>query len=375
MCSATEKSLNPLVKLIQKVLQENDPSLKVVFAVGAGISTSAGIPDFRSPKTGLYHNLSKLNLPYPEAVFDIDFFAKNPKPFNLLCNELYPGKFLPTKFHYLIKLFHDKNLLKRCYTQNIDNLERLAGLPDDKVVEAHGSFVKNHCIKCHEELSIKEFRSFLVKDEIPKCSKCKNYVKPDIVFFGEALPHEFFDKWDEDLSDGIDVCIVAGTSLQVYPFATLPGETPDSTWRILINREKCGDFEMNSRKKDLVLLGDADEIASMLIKQLGWEDDLNKLLENGRALLKENKLTLFKDEELIVETAEERSKELAKEIAEVETAEEKKPIEEDKNVTELLGEIEKLDIGSKNDNANKDSKGKDNEEKNIKEKDAEDKKR
>ncbi|CAE7201223.1 unnamed protein product, partial [Rhizoctonia solani] len=104
---------------------------KVVLMVGAGISTSAGIPDFRSPKTGLYANLARLKLPYPEAVFDIHFFRDNPLPFYTLAHELYPGKFRPTITHSFIKLLSDKGMLHMCFTQNIDTLERLAGVPAD----------------------------------------------------------------------------------------------------------------------------------------------------------------------------------------------------------------------------------------------------
>lgn len=107
---------------------------------GAGISTSAGIPDFRSPDTGLYANLARLNLPYPEAVFDIAFFRNNPEPFYALAQELYPGKFRPTITHSFTHLLHQKGLLLKLFTQNIDCLEREAGVPGDKIIEAHGSF-------------------------------------------------------------------------------------------------------------------------------------------------------------------------------------------------------------------------------------------
>lgn len=109
---------------------------------GAGIGTSAGIPDFRSPETGLYANLSRLNLPYAEAVFDITYFRTNPEPFYTLAQELYPGKFRPTITHSFIALLEKKGLLLKLFTQNIDCLEREAGVPDDKIIEAHGSFAK-----------------------------------------------------------------------------------------------------------------------------------------------------------------------------------------------------------------------------------------
>jgi NAD+-dependent protein deacetylase sirtuin 2 len=88
------------------------------------------------------------------AVFDIDFFRENPKPFFALAKELYPGSFKPTISHYFIKLLHDKGLLLRHYTQNIDTLERVSRLPEEKIVEAHGTFHSSHCLECDQEYEL-----------------------------------------------------------------------------------------------------------------------------------------------------------------------------------------------------------------------------
>ena len=84
----------------------------IIVMAGAGISTSAGIPDFRTPGSGLYDNLKKYNLPNPTAIFDIRYFAKNPKPFFTLAKELYPGSFNPTPSHYFVKLLEEADKLK-----------------------------------------------------------------------------------------------------------------------------------------------------------------------------------------------------------------------------------------------------------------------
>lgn len=186
----------------------------VVVLAGAGISTAAGIPDFRSPKTGLYANLQKFNLPYPEAVFDIQYLRKNPSPFFMLCSEMYPTQFQPTSFHHFIKWISDLGCLKRVYTQNIDTLERLAGVPPSKIVEAHGSFARNFCIDCHLEAPKHLVEAFILeKRGVYRCEACDGIVKPEIVFFGESLPTRFFDCMDSDFNEDIDLVIVAGTSL------------------------------------------------------------------------------------------------------------------------------------------------------------------
>ena len=101
---------------------------RIAFVTGAGISVSAGIPDFRSPKTGLYANLQEYDLPRPEAIFDINFFKDKPEPFYKLANSFLDlEKYDATVTHHFCKLLYDKGLVKDYLTQNIDNLESKAG--------------------------------------------------------------------------------------------------------------------------------------------------------------------------------------------------------------------------------------------------------
>ncbi|KAG7664877.1 HST2 [[Candida] subhashii] len=333
-----EKRLTPLIDAINS-------GKKVTFFTGAGVSTNAGIPDFRSPDTGLYSNLAKLDLPFPEAVFDIGFFKQNPKPFYTLAEELYPGQYAPTKFHFFIKLLQEKDLLKRVYTQNIDTLERLAGVEDQYMVEAHGSFASNHCIKCHMEMDNETLREYMAdkdRDGIPTCDLCQNYVKPDIVFFGEGLPDRFFEMWEEDCAD-VEVAIVAGTSLTVYPFGGLPSDIGKRALRVLINNENVGDFSSDPRESDIVLLGDCDEMAETICSLLGFKDELDALVEKEQAKYAvpetvEEKIDeieeRMKEEAALKEREEDKEvEELAKKLGETEIDESKKQGEEEEETT------------------------------------------
>ncbi|XP_044139490.1 NAD-dependent protein deacetylase sirtuin-2 isoform X1 [Bufo gargarizans] len=273
----------------------------VVFMVGAGISTSAGIPDFRSPGSGLYSNLQKYNLPYPEAIFEIGFFKQNPEPFFALARELYPGQFKPTICHYFMRLMKEKGMLLRCYTQNIDTLERVAGLSSDDLVEAHGTFHTSHCIGtfCGAEYPLPWMKEKIFSDLIPKCDKCNSLVKPDIVFFGESLPPRFFSALKSDFKN-VDLLIVMGTSLQVQPFASLVGKAPSKTPRLLINKEKTGegdsffgllglgggmDFDSEKAYRDVAWLGHCDDGCLALADFLGWKAELEEMIKKEHAAI------------------------------------------------------------------------------------------
>lgn len=245
---------------------------------GAGISTSAGIPDFRSPDTGLYSNLAKLNLPYAEAVFDISYFRQNPLPFYTLAHELYPGKYRPTVTHSFITLLHQKGRLLKLFTQNIDCLEREAGVPGDMIVEAHGSFASQRCIDCQTSFPDDLMKEMIRKKQVPHCIRktCNGLVKPDIVFFGEALPESFHR--NRSLPARADLAIIMGTSLTVQPFASLPSFVREETPRVLINLERVG--TLGSRPDDVLLLGDCDAGVRQLADALGWRDELESLWES-----------------------------------------------------------------------------------------------
>eukprot|EP00966_Prymnesium_polylepis_P163508 3779415-Prymnesium_polylepis.3 len=269
--------------------------------VGAGISVSAGIPDFRTPGTGLYDNLQQYGLPYPEAIFELDFFVNNPRPFYQLCQELWPGSYAPTPTHHFIRLLHDHGRLLRCYTQNIDSLESAAGIPTETIVAAHGNFDSAHV---HLPPPVGARGSSVPIAEVEAAAKggmeawdalnAKHggLVKPDIVFFGENLPRRFFELLMQDFPQ-CDLLLVMGTSLAVQPFASLIGHVRPGCPRMLINRDRVGEVPMrpfggagpfdfdSGRPTDLLFLGDCDVAAHGLVGRLGWEDVLAVCDEPG----------------------------------------------------------------------------------------------
>lgn len=233
------------------------------------------VPDFRSPNTGLYANLARLNLPYAEAVFDISYFRQNPDPFYVLAKELYPGNYSPTVSHAFIALLAKKDLLRMLFTQNIDCLERQAGVPGELIVEAHGSFATQRCIECKTPFPDDKMKEYVFQGEVPRCvdKKCDGLVKPDIVFFGEQLPEQFHK--NRHVPSYGDLALVMGTSLTVQPFASLPEMVKDETPRVLFNLERVG--SLGSRPDDVLVLGDCDSGVRKLADELGWGDELDAM--------------------------------------------------------------------------------------------------
>ncbi|RNA26308.1 NAD-dependent deacetylase sirtuin-2 isoform X1 [Brachionus plicatilis] len=257
----------------------------IIIMNGAGISTSVGIPDFRSPGTGLYDNLQKYNLPTPQSIFELDYFVKNPEPFFTLSRELMPSNFKPSITHYFQKLLVKKNMVRKIYTQNIDNLELMAGISNDKIIHAHGSFRTGHCLECGAEYSMKWMKDKLDIESILYCEKeeCSGgLVKPDIVFFGECLPTEFLN-FRQDFSE-CDCLIVMGTSLKVAPFSRLPLAVKIDCPKLLINRDLVGEWERYVVDQDknyrfVAELNECDAACLKLAKLLGLDKELNELCE------------------------------------------------------------------------------------------------
>lgn len=285
-----EPSVQGIVRYIHSGKCKN-----IIAMIGAGISTAAGIPDFRSPSSGIYSKLGKFNLPSPEAIFEIGYFRRNPAPFYALARQLFPDELKPTLSHYFLRLLHEKGLLLRLYTQNIDALERLAGIPGERLVEAHGTFHSSHCIACNHAYSLDWLREHIASEPVPLCEECQSPVKPDIVFFGERLPDRFFDLSEEDFAQ-CDLLLIVGTSLQVQPFAGLVDKVHNSIPRLLINLEKCGqgnlvskllgfgcglDFDSEANYRDVALLGTCDSGCQEMADRLGWKEDLAQLVKRA----------------------------------------------------------------------------------------------
>ena len=262
---------------------------KILFMVGAGISTSAGIPDFRS-KTGLFKQLQdKYKLSSPEEFFYISTFLKKPQYFYEFTKLFDLSQIKPTIAHEFMNFFVSKNLVKYVFTQNIDGLEKKAKIPDNKLIFAHGNFYTGHCAKCKKEIDIKKINEGIEKGKIYYCPDCKGPCKPNVVFYGENLPDRFYE--EQQKCKDVDLIIIMGTSLKVQPFASIPLMTNPYADIMVFNMEEVGSFFYNKIYcNHLFVAGKTDE---NIIKFLKDTDMLNEF----KTFLKKEYNEDFKEED------------------------------------------------------------------------------
>jgi NAD-dependent deacetylase len=191
-------------------------SKRIVAFSGAGISTEAGIPDFRGPgglweDSGLMEQLS------------ISGFQRDPEAFYRANIRLFSDiwKAEPTAAHRLLARLEDLGKLSAVVTQNIDGLHHAAG--SRKVFELHGTYRTGHCPKCAAAFEMGNFYLEIQAGrlKVPLCPGCATSIKPDVVLFGDMLP---VDAWQSavDAASECDLMLVLGSSLVVYPAAELP---------------------------------------------------------------------------------------------------------------------------------------------------------
>jgi NAD-dependent deacetylase len=200
----------------------------VVALTGAGISVPSGIPDFRSPRTGLWENVD------PMEVAHIDVFRRDPERFWRFYGERFQTleHKRPNRAHEALARLEEAGLLTAVITQNIDRLHARAG--SRELIEVHGTIDHSSCLLCGRRYELAEVRSRQSADAegIPRCD-CSAPLKPDVVLFGEYLPADALAR-AEQLAEAADLMLCIGSSLEVYPVAQLPEVTLGAGGKIAI---------------------------------------------------------------------------------------------------------------------------------------------
>lgn len=320
----------------------------IIVMCGAGVSVSASIPDFRS-RTGMYDMSKRFSLPNPWAVFDIGYFNSNAVPFYYIVRQLIIGRdgtfaeFFPTPTHCFFALLERKGVLLRCYTQNVDCLERCAGVSTKRLIQMHGTMADAHCVSCKARVPIRQIGAALWGDRpglppaataaatthaprlvasrdqtytgddgvtwsVPHCTKCGGAVKPDVVLFNEGIPFRNLASAATDFPR-CDLLLCFGSTFKVLPFANFIGAVDDLAPRVLFNLEMVGraedDGPLRSSKvcfrftepdnyRDVFVEGPCDDNVLELCKRLGWDAELRDLM----AAAAKHPISMHKLEEL-----------------------------------------------------------------------------
>ena len=222
------KDIEALARLI-------DEARQIVFFTGAGISTESGIPDFRSPGTGLWTKIKPIQFQ--------DFIASEE-----VRQEAWRRRFsgdrtlqdaIPNKGHQSIARLVAQGRCTAVITQNIDNLLQDAGIPEDQVIELHGNAGYAKCLGCEIRYEMADLeQQFRDIERVQPCSSCGGIVKSATISFGQAMPETAMQR-ARQATEACDLMIVAGSSLVVYPAAGFPQYAKQMGARVaILNREE-----------------------------------------------------------------------------------------------------------------------------------------
>lgn len=238
----------------------------IVLLSGAGLSTAAGIPDFRGPH-GLY---TKARIKNPELIFDLDVFDEDPAPFYEFHREFLKmlDRLEPTYAHRFFAALEKEGKLKAVITQNIDSLHHRAG--SQTVYEIHGGIWNTFCRGCGMKYDHDKATELTLADEskIPVCESCGGVLKPDIVFFGEPVK---FLMESQDVIRQSDLLFVVGSSLTVTPAAMLPNLARGRI--VVINKGPTSPYFLPPSRIDLFVDSYIDDFIALVDKHLDLLED------------------------------------------------------------------------------------------------------
>jgi NAD-dependent deacetylase len=250
--------LNTKLSLVSDMIIE---SKRLVVFTGAGISTESGIPDFRSPG-GIWSR-------FDPSDFTIEKFLHSSetreKQWRILIESGLIVNAQPNPAHLSIAELEKLNKLDCVITQNIDNLHQKAGNSPEKVFELHGNMNRVKCLSCGRCYPLEEIVQRLKKETgVPDCEKCCGILKPDVIFFGEALPEEALHNAVRH-SNNCDLLITIGSSLVVYPAAYMPLYAKEAGAKlVIINLDET----FYDSRADIVINDKAGETMISILKNV-----------------------------------------------------------------------------------------------------------
>ncbi len=248
--------------LIRKGAELVRNAKQILVFTGAGLSTESGIPDFRSPG-GIWERYDPEDFYYQKIVSD----ERARENYWRMSTEFYDTmkKAVPNNAYKAIREMEEMGKILSVVTQNIDSLHQRAGTDPAKVIEIHGTAFSVSCLSCGKRYDREAIHlRILAGEKAPSCDDCKGVLKPETVSFGQAMPE---DKMAEAFrcARHCDLCLVLGSSLVVYPAASIPAEAVAGGARLMIvNRDKTP----LDQEADVVIRGSLGEVLTKLMEQV-----------------------------------------------------------------------------------------------------------
>ena len=242
-------------ELITRLAKDIISARKVVALSGAGMSVESEIASFRGPG-GLWEKYN------PEEYGHISTLRNAPEKAWIMLREMHReiNKAKPNKGHFALAELEKMGLLSSVITQNVDGLHHVAGNTD--IIEFHGNLLSVVCMDCGYSIPSTDVS---LDDIPPSCEKCGGPVKPDAVFFGEAIPHEALMRANNE-SQTCDLMLVIGTSAQVFPAASMPEIAHGSGATIVeIN---LSETPITGRISDYILKGPSGDVLQKVVDRI-----------------------------------------------------------------------------------------------------------
>ena len=223
-------------RLIEKGAEMIMQARRILVFTGAGMSTESGIPDFRSPG-GLWEKYDPSDFYFQKIISDEGVRQRYWEMSTASYAAMKDAR--PNRAHLAVRELEDTGKLLAVVTQNIDSLHHKAGSSPEKIIEIHGTAFSVSCLQCGKKYDRDDIEERLKSGiKVPYCNHCSGVLKPDTISFGQAMPEDKM-RAAVEYADICDLCIVLGSSLVVYPAASIPERAADSGAKLMIiNRDK-----------------------------------------------------------------------------------------------------------------------------------------
>ena len=255
---SSQTSVQDAIEFIAELIRK---AQRAVVLTGAGLSTPSGIPDFRSEGTGLWSHDEPLD------AASLNTFRTDPGKFYAwfrpLAGQIFDAK--PNQAHTALAQLEREGHIHSIVTQNIDLLHQKGG--SINVIEMHGSLATFSCTQCFQQVqAIPYLKPFVEEGETPRCRSCGAVLKPNVILFGEQLPQKaWFDA--QRACRACDLMVVAGSSLEVLPVASLPMQALDSGAHLVILNNSSTYLDVRA---DSVLKGDVVDMLPAIAEQVSY---------------------------------------------------------------------------------------------------------